>query len=160
MEKAQYICNTWLYKLLEYLINLRMLYSYHVPHSPNKGSIQVFGDMPTLPWVRSRGWIGARIGLALREGWVDTSPETLIGVGTYFSAIKVVCVCCSKAYCTHSNNTNWKYLQCSWRTMQTLQDGCYWAVHTATIPTGSTYSVVDSLCKLSKMVVIGLYTQQ
>ena len=36
------------------------------------GSIQVPGDILTLPWVRSRIWVGAGLGLALREGWVDT----------------------------------------------------------------------------------------
>ena len=44
------------------------------------GSIQVPGDIPTLPWVRSRVWVGVGaglgLGLALREGWVDTSPKT------------------------------------------------------------------------------------
>ena len=46
------------------------------------GSIQVPGDILTLPWVRSRIWVGAGLGLglglALREGWVDTSPESWI----------------------------------------------------------------------------------
>ena len=43
-------------------------------------SMQVSGDVPTLPWVRSRVWVGAglRFGLGLREGWVDTSPEPWI----------------------------------------------------------------------------------
>ena len=46
------------------------------------GSIQVSGDVPALPWVRSRVWVGAELGLGLREGWVDTSPESLIGMRT------------------------------------------------------------------------------
>ena len=48
------------------------------------GSIQVSGDAPTLPWVRSGVWVGARFGLALREGWVDTSPESWIIPHIYF----------------------------------------------------------------------------
>ena len=39
-------------------------------------SIQVSGDVRTLPWVRLRILIGSGLGLALRDGWVDTSPES------------------------------------------------------------------------------------
>ena len=35
---------------------------------------QVSGEVPTHPWVTSRVWVGA--GLGLREGWVDMSSET------------------------------------------------------------------------------------
>ena len=38
--------------------------------------IQVSGDVPTLPWVRCRVWVGAGLWLALREGWVDACPES------------------------------------------------------------------------------------
>ena len=31
---------------------------------------------PPPPRVTSRVWVGAGLGLALREGWVDTSPES------------------------------------------------------------------------------------
>ena len=34
----------------------------------NFGSTQVFGDARTLPWVRSRVWVGAGLGLAVRVG--------------------------------------------------------------------------------------------
>ena len=34
------------------------------------GSIQVSGDAATFPWVGSRVWVGAGLGLALREEWV------------------------------------------------------------------------------------------
>ena len=34
-------------------------------------SIQVSGDVPMLPWVRFRIWVGIGLGLGLREGWVD-----------------------------------------------------------------------------------------
>ena len=44
----------------------------------HQGSTKVSGDVPTLPWVRSRVWVGAGLRLHLREGWVDTSPETWI----------------------------------------------------------------------------------
>ena len=40
------------------------------------GSIQVSGDVPSLPRVRSRVWAGFKF--ALREGWVDASPESWI----------------------------------------------------------------------------------
>ena len=45
----------------------------------------IAGDAPTLPWVRSRVWVwvGAGLGLALREGWVETSPETCIDPPTH-----------------------------------------------------------------------------
>ena len=39
------------------------------------GSIQISGEAPTLPWVGSRFRAGVGLGLSLREGWVDTSPE-------------------------------------------------------------------------------------
>ena len=44
------------------------------------GSIQVSGDALILPWVRSRVWVRTGLGLelAVREGWVDTSPESWI----------------------------------------------------------------------------------
>ena len=44
------------------------------------GSVQVSKDTPTLPWAKSRVWVGAwlGLGLALKEGWVDTSPESRI----------------------------------------------------------------------------------
>ena len=55
------------------------------------GSIQVVsGDTPTLPWVRSRVWVGAELGLglglALWEGWVDTSPESWIDPFSKFAS--------------------------------------------------------------------------
>ena len=44
----------------------------------NSGLIHVSGDVPPLPWVRSRVWVGAGLGLGLREGRAGTSPETSI----------------------------------------------------------------------------------
>ena len=47
------------------------------------GSVQVSGDAPTLPWVGFRVWVGAGLGLglAVREGWVDTCPESWVHRG-------------------------------------------------------------------------------
>ena len=36
------------------------------------------GKAPTLPSVRSSVCVGDGLGLALREGWVDMSPESWI----------------------------------------------------------------------------------
>ena len=45
-----------------------------------KGSIQVSGDMPTLPLLRPKVWVGSGLGLKLgvMEGKVGMSPETWI----------------------------------------------------------------------------------
>ena len=51
---------------------------FYSTFTTNFRSIQVSGDAPTLPWVRSIVWVGAGLGLALREGWVDRSPITWI----------------------------------------------------------------------------------
>ena len=45
---------------------------------PESRSIQHSGDTPTFAWVRSRVLAGAGLGLTLREGWVDTFPESWI----------------------------------------------------------------------------------
>ena len=45
---------------------------------PESRSIQRSGDTPTFAWVRSRVLAGAGLGLTLREGWVDTFPESWI----------------------------------------------------------------------------------
>ena len=44
------------------------------------GSIQVSGDVPSLPSLRSGVWVEAQLGfgLGLREGRVGMSPETCI----------------------------------------------------------------------------------
>ena len=38
------------------------------------------GHAPAFPWVRSEVWVGAglEVGVAVREGWVDTSLEPWI----------------------------------------------------------------------------------
>ena len=40
-----------------------------------------------LPWVRFRVWVGTGLGLALREGWVNTSPETWIDPENYSASL-------------------------------------------------------------------------
>ena len=45
------------------------------------GSIQVSGDAPTLPWVRSKFWVGAGLGLGFpkgRGGWICPQKPGLI----------------------------------------------------------------------------------
>ena len=44
-------------------------------------SIQVSGDGPTLPSLTPKVWVGASLGLGLREGRVGPSPETWIDPG-------------------------------------------------------------------------------
>ena len=41
--------------------------------------IQVSGDVPTFPWVRSRVWVGTELGLGLgpRVGWIETCIDPL-----------------------------------------------------------------------------------
>ena len=53
--------------------------------------------MPTLPWVRSRICVGAGLGLALREGWVDMSPETWMDPSAPAIALAL-------AACTHGEH--------------------------------------------------------
>ena len=42
------------------------------------GSVQVSGDAPTLPWVRSRVWIGVGLG---RGGWIRPQEPVLTSSG-------------------------------------------------------------------------------
>ena len=67
------------------------------------------GDMPTHPWARFRIWVGAGLGLGLglREGWVDTSPEswsdprkspthhisTTLGILMFRARLRVLSIC-------------------------------------------------------------------
>ena len=44
-----------------------------------------FWDGPTLPSLRPKVWVRAGLGLGLREGRVDPSPETLVNSAGSFS---------------------------------------------------------------------------
>ena len=54
------------------------------------GSIQVSG-IASLPWVRSRVWVGAGLGLALREGWVDTSHNPGLITSVWWVWLRAEC---------------------------------------------------------------------
>ena len=58
------------------------------------GAIQVSGDVPTLPSLGPKVWLGAGVGsgLGLREGRVGTSPETWIdplSLGFWLELVKL-----------------------------------------------------------------------